>query len=189
MNAAVASHHRLSTEEMLIFTIGHSNRSIEEFISLLKENHISRVLDIRSIPKSRHNPQFAQDALADALHGAEIEYSYLPALGGRRRPRKDSVNDAWRNVSFRGYADYMQSQEFAEGLESVIELAQKERCVLMCAEAVPWRCHRSMVADALLIRGFSVEDIIGTKSRREHRLTSFASVSGTHISYPATGIH
>lgn len=167
-----------------IFTIGHSNRTIEDFIALLEENCISRILDIRSIPRSRHNPQFAQETLSESLSAAGIGYTYLPALGGRRRPRKDSQNTGWRNVSFRGYADHMQSPEFAQAIDAVIEMARAERCALMCAEAVPWRCHRSMVADALLVQGLHVEDILGPKSRRKRNLTPFAHVAGTQITYP-----
>lgn len=168
-----------------VSTIGHSNRSIEEFVELLKRNHIACVLDIRTVPKSRHNPQFGQDQLPGSLAAAGIEYRYLAGLGGLRRPRPDSPNAGWRNTSFRGYADYMQTEEFARNLDSVIELAQDRRCALMCAEAVPWRCHRSLVADALLVRGIPVEEIIGPQTPRPHKLTPFAHVDGLHITYPS----
>ena len=136
----------------LVCTIGHSNRTIEEFIGLLHQNGIECLLDIRTVPKSRHNPQFGQDQLAASLTAAGIEYRYMRGLGGLRHPRKDSENSGWRNLSFRGYADYMQTEEFAENVDAVVELGRNKCCVLMCAEAVPWRCHRSLVADALLVR-------------------------------------
>jgi uncharacterized protein (DUF488 family) len=170
-----------------VCTIGHSNQSIEEFIELLRLNEIDCVLDIRTVPKSRHNPQFGQDQLPVSLAEAGIAYRQIPGLGGLRRPRPDSPNGAWRNTSFRGYADYMQTPEFDKNVDLVIELAQTRRCALMCAEAVPWRCHRSLVGDALQVRGVEVEDIIGKQKRRPHKLTPFARVEGTRISYPPEG--
>jgi uncharacterized protein (DUF488 family) len=167
-----------------VCTIGHSNRTIEEFIALLRQNGIDCLLDIRTVPKSRHNPQFGQDQLAPSLAAAGIEYRYLRGLGGLRRPRKDSQNAGWRNTSFRGYADYMQTEEFAANVDAVIELTASRTCVLMCAEAVPWRCHRSLVADALLVRGVPVDDIIDARQRRPHKLTPFAHVDGLAITYP-----
>ena len=142
------------------------------------------MLDVRKVPRSRHNPQFALDALPASLHTAGIAYTHLPALGGLRRARPDSPNTGWRNLSFRGYADYMQTQEFEQGVQWVAEAAQTELCALMCAEAVPWRCHRSLIGDALLVRGIRVEDIIGEKGRKPHVLTPFARVYGTSITYP-----
>jgi uncharacterized protein (DUF488 family) len=167
-----------------VCTIGHSNRPIDEFIGLLRQNGIACLLDIRTVPKSRHNPQFGQDQLAATLADAGIEYRYMRGLGGLRHPRKDSLNGGWRNLSFRGYADYMQTDEFAANVDAVIELARDRRCVLMCAEAVPWRCHRSLVADALLVRGVHVDDIIDARQRRPHKLTPFARVDGLRITYP-----
>jgi uncharacterized protein (DUF488 family) len=167
-----------------VCTIGHSNRTIEDFIGLLWQNGIGCLLDIRTVPKSRHNPQFGQDQLAQSLADAGIEYRYLPGLGGLRRPRKDSPNAAWRNTSFRGYADYMQTDEFASNVDTVIALGREKPCALMCAEAVPWRCHRSLVADALLVRGVPVDDIIDARQRRPHKLTPFAHVDGLCITYP-----
>lgn len=167
-----------------VCTIGHSNRTIEDFIGLLWQNGIACLLDIRTVPKSRHNPQFGQDQLAQSLADAGIEYRYLPGLGGLRRPRKDSPNAGWRNTSFRGYADYMQTDEFAANVDTVIALGRDTPCVLMCAEAVPWRCHRSLVADALLVRGVPVDDIIDARQRRPHKLTPFAHVEGLRITYP-----
>ena len=168
----------------LICTIGHSNRPIETFVDLLRSNEVVRVLDVRTVPRSRHNPQFNRDVLPETLGAVGIAYTYLPGLGGLRHARADSPNSGWYNLSFRGYADYMQSQEFAENVQRVVELASTERCVLMCAEAVPWRCHRSMIGDALLVRGVRVEDIIGPKGRKPHVLTAFAHVDGTQITYP-----
>jgi uncharacterized protein (DUF488 family) len=168
----------------LVCTIGHSNRPIDVFIDLLRQNGITCLLDIRTVPKSRHNPQFGQDQLSASLAQAGIEYRYLRGLGGLRRPHKDSPNAGWHNLSFRGYADYMQTEEFAANVDAVIELARSKTCALMCAEAVPWRCHRSLVADALLVRGVRVDDIIDARSRKPHKLTPFAHVDGLRISYP-----
>ena len=168
----------------LICTIGHSNRPIDTFVELLRSNEIVRVLDVRTVPRSRHNPQFNRDTLPASLDAVQIGYTHLPGLGGLRHARADSPNSGWHNLSFRGYADYMQSPEFAENIQWVAELASTERCVLMCAEAVPWRCHRSMIGDALLVRGVRVEDIIGPKGRKPHVLTAFAHVDRTQITYP-----
>lgn len=172
-----------------VFTIGHSNRPIEEFIALLTEQRIELLIDIRTVPKSRANPQFGQDQLPQALAAAGIAYQYVAALGGLRHARKDSPNSGWRNKSFRGYADHMQSDEFQSGVEAVLVLASDRRCALMCAEAVPWRCHRSMVADALAVRGIPVEHIINRGKTRPHVLTSFARVEGTRIAYPPPEEH
>jgi uncharacterized protein (DUF488 family) len=171
-------------DKPLICTIGHSNRSIDAFIDLLRTNEIARVLDVRTMPRSRHNPQFNRDELPASLEAVGIAYIHIPGLGGLRHSRADSPNTGWRNLSFRGYADYMQSSEFAENVERVAEMARVERCTLMCAEAVPWRCHRSMIGDALLVRNFRVEDIIGPGPRKPHALTAFAQVEGTRIVYP-----
>ena len=174
----------IAPAEPLVCTIGHSNRPLEAFVGLLRSNGIVRVLDVRTVPRSRHNPQFNRETLPDDLGAVGIGYAHLPGLGGLRHPRADSPNSGWRNLSFRGYADYMQSPEFNENVAEVAELARTERCVLMCAEAVPWRCHRSMIGDALLVRGLRVEDIIGSKGRTPHALTTFAHVEGTKITYP-----
>lgn len=169
----------------LICTIGHSNRPLATFLEMLASNEIGHVLDVRTVPRSRHNPQFNQDSLPASLTAVRIAYTHLPGLGGLRHARADSANTGWRNASFRGYADYMQSAEFADNVEWVANLARTERCVLMCAEAVPWRCHRSMIGDALLVRGVRVEDIIGPKGRKPHLLTGFAHVEGTCVTYPS----
>ena len=170
--------------EPMVCTIGHSNRSIEDFIGLLWLNEVEIVVDVRTIPRSRHNPQFNLDTLPTSLTCAGIGYIHMPGLGGLRHAQAKSPNTGWHNASFRGYADYMQSTDFAENVEQVIKLADSQRCTLMCAEAVPWRCHRSMIADALLVRGVRVEDIIGEQRRKLHVLTSFAQVNGLHLTYP-----
>jgi uncharacterized protein (DUF488 family) len=170
--------------ETLVCTIGHSNRTIEDFIGLLWTNEVAMVVDVRTIPRSRHNPQFNLDSLPASLAAAGIAYQHMPGLGGLRHAHADSLNTGWHNASFRGYADYMQSAEFAENLDRLVELARARRCALMCAEAVPWRCHRSMIADTLLVRGVRVEDIIGPNGRKPHGLTSFAEVDGPHVTYP-----
>ncbi len=172
--------HRLK-----IFTIGHSTRPIEEFVEVLRRHGIKQLIDIRTIPKSRRNPQFNGDALAASLRRVRIRYTHLKNLGGLRHARADSTNVGWRNASFRGYADYMQAPEFDEGLNRAIKLATARPAALMCAEAVPWRCHRSLIADALLARGIGVEDILGMGKPKAHRMTPFARVRGTRVNYPA----
>jgi hypothetical protein len=132
----------------IVLTIGHSTRAIEEFISLLQAHAVSRVADVRTVPRSRHNPQFDQDSLPNSLKKAGLGYVHMPGLGGLRHTKRDSLNVGWRNPSFRGYADYMQTPEFEQSLEELIQLAKQERIAIMCAEAVPWRCHRSLIADA-----------------------------------------
>ena len=167
-----------------IFTIGHSTRPIDEFLRLLKAHGVQRVVDVRTIPRSRHNPQFDRGQLSPALHRVRIHYRHMPGLGGLRRARRDSANAGWRNASFRGYADYMQTPEFEDSLEDCIDLAKRERVVLMCAEAVPWRCHRSLIADALLARGIQSSEITSRIRTRPHSLTPFARVKGIHVTYP-----
>ena len=167
-----------------IFTIGHSTRPIDEFIGLLRANGVELLIDVRTIPKSRHNPQFNSDALARALHAAKIGYVHIKELGGLRHAHRDSVNMGWRNTSFRGYADYMQTQEFEQALNRAIKLASEKTAALMCAEAVPWRCHRSLIADALLVRGIEALEIVGNSASKPHKLTPFARARGTEITYP-----
>ncbi|MGH9731891.1 MAG: DUF488 family protein [Candidatus Acidiferrales bacterium] len=169
-----------------ILTIGHSNRSIEDFLALLKAHGVQRLVDVRTVPRSRHNPQFNRDALPQTLRRARIAYTHLKKLGGLRRANRDSVNTGWNNLSFRGFADYMQTPEFAAGLARLEKLAQTKRCAVMCAEAVPWRCHRSLLADALTVRGHAVEHIMTPTRRNLHMLTPFARVRGKRITYPAT---
>jgi uncharacterized protein (DUF488 family) len=170
--------------EPLICTIGHSTHPLDEFVNLLKTNEVTHVLDVRSVPRSRHNPQFNKETLPGALQAVGIKYTHMPGLGGLRRANKDSINGGWRNMSFRGYADYMQTPEFVENVKQVMELAVHERCVLMCAEAVPWRCHRSLIAEALILRGARVEDIISTYGRKLHSVTPWARTDGLEIFYP-----
>lgn len=168
-----------------VYTIGHSTRPIDDFIDLLRHNGVELLVDIRTIPKSRRNPQYWHDALEASLAEAGIAYAALPGLGGRRRAAKDSVNTAWRNASFRGYADHMGTEEFSEALDELIEMSRERVTAIMCAEAVPWRCHRSLVADALVVRGIEVRDIISETSVRPHTLRDWAKVDGTTITYPA----
>jgi len=167
-----------------IFTVGHSTLPIERFMQLLKTYGVECLLDIRTVPKSRHNPQFNGEALGKSLAEAGIDYRALSSLGGLRHARKDSPNTGWRNKSFRGYADHMQTPEFQEGLRDLIETGRKARVAIMCAEAVPWRCHRSLVADALNARGIPVVEILSETSHRMHKLTPFAHVEGNQVSYP-----
>ena len=167
-----------------VFTVGHSTLPIETFIALLAAYGIRRLADVRTVPRSRRNPQFNADALASALRAQNIEYVPLPALGGLRHARKDSPNTGWRNDSFRGYADYMQTRAFEDGLDALIRMSREMRTAIMCAEAVPWRCHRSLVADALEVRGIPVVEILSERSARMHKLTPFARVDGTRITYP-----
>jgi uncharacterized protein (DUF488 family) len=169
----------------IVLTIGHSTRTLEEFIALLQAHGTTRVVDVRTVPRSRHNPQFNKTSLPRALKKAGLGYVHLPGLGGLRHAKRDSLNVGWRNASFRGYADYMQTPEFEQGFEALIRLAKQERIAIMCAEAVPWRCHRSLIADALLVRGIRTEDIMSLARRHVHVLTPFAKVRGTMVTYPA----
>jgi uncharacterized protein (DUF488 family) len=167
-----------------LFTIGHSTRTLDELVALLRASGVSILADIRTIPRSRHNPQFNREALGPALRRRHVRYVHLSSLGGLRRTRKDSPNTGWRNASFRGYADYMLTEDFEHGLAELEALAEEGRVAVMCAEAVPWRCHRSLVADAVTVRGGAVEDITGPGTPHPHRLTPFAHVEGTRITYP-----
>ncbi|MBV9303597.1 MAG: DUF488 domain-containing protein [Acidobacteriaceae bacterium] len=167
-----------------IYTIGHSTRAADEFLAILNAFGIELVADIRTVPRSRHNPQYEEKSLRSFLAEHRIEYIHLPALGGLRHPKKDSPNSGWRNASFRGYADYMQTPEFDTAIEDLMARAAEKRTVLMCAEAVPWRCHRSLVGDALLVRGVDVEDIMSEKSSRSHQLTPWARVERYQVTYP-----
>jgi uncharacterized protein (DUF488 family) len=168
----------------IVLTVGHSTRPLKEFIGLLKAHAVTSLVDVRTVPRSRHNPQFNRDTFPGALEPAGIGYAHVAGLGGFRRAGPESPNLGWRNASFRGYADYMQTAEFAENLASLIERATRERVALMCAEAVPWRCHRSLLADALLTHGIQVEEIVSGTRRQVHTLTPFARVNGAIITYP-----
>ena len=172
--------------ELTVWTIGHSTRTVDEFVTLLTAHGARGVVDVRTVPRSRHTPQFNEDVFGPELAGRGIPYRHLSALGGLRHTRKDSINTGWRNASFRGYADYMQTPEFAAGIDELLEIAEQTPTAIMCAEAVPWRCHRSLIGDALLVRGVRVLDIIGAGSAREETLTSFAHVDGLTITYPGS---
>ncbi len=170
---------------LAIHTVGHSTYPIEPFIGILQAHGIRRLVDVRTIPKSRRNPQFSRENLSASLLSAGIEYFHLPGLGGLRRPRKDSINTAWRNASFRGYADYMQTPEFTENLNRLVELAALAPTAIMCAEALPWRCHRSLIADVLVARGIAAVEILSATKSQPHAITSFAYVEGHQVTYPA----
>jgi uncharacterized protein (DUF488 family) len=172
------------TRKRLTFTIGHSTHPWKEFLEILRAYGIKRIVDVRSIPRSRHNPQFNRDTLAKKLRSARIGYVHSGKLGGLRRAQRDSKNMGWRNASFRGFADYMETPEFETGLEQLMKLAGEKRTAIMCAEAVPWRCHRSLIADALTVNRIKVKDIMSLRSSRPHALTSFARVRGRRITYP-----
>lgn len=169
---------------MTLWTIGHSNRALGDFIAMLKAHGVEVLVDVRTVPKSRYNPQFNRDTLPAALAEAGIEHRHMPALGGLRKARKDSRNTGWRNDSFRGYADYMETAEFERALDELMALAGERRVAVMCAEAVPWRCHRSLIADAVTARGGEVRHIMTAEKADRHKMTSFARVEGGRVRYP-----
>lgn len=171
-----------------VYTVGHSTRTLDELVALLRAFEVTVLVDIRTIPRSRHNPQFNSDELRSRLRSRRIRYVRLAELGGLRRARKDSINMAWRNASFRGYADYMQTDDFEVGLAKLHEIAADRQIALMCAEAVPWRCHRSLVADALTARGAKVAHITSITRASPHRMTPFAVVKRARVTYPAVGV-
>ncbi len=174
----------LTPAEATVWTIGHSTRTWEEFLDLLREHRISLLVDVRHFPRSAHVPWTNRDSISPSLAAAGIGYAHLEALGGYRRPSKDSVNTGWRNAGFRGYADHMGSRDFAAALEGLISLAKTQPTAIMCAEAVPWRCHRGLLADALLVRSVRVVHILSPGTTQEHTLTPFARVMGGRITYP-----
>ena len=182
---AKSAHSMSGTKPITILTIGHSTRSIGTFIQMLQVYGVKRLVDVRTIPRSRHNPQFNRDELPGTLLQAGIGYTHMEELGGLRHARRNSPNTGWHNTSFRGFADYMQTPEFQTGIKTLIQVAKREQVAVMCAEAVPWRCHRSLIGDALGARGIAVEDIMSESQVQAHELTSFARVKGEHVTYPA----
>lgn len=173
-----------------VFTIGHSTHPIDEFIALLRTNGVEQLVDVRTVPGSRHNPQFGAQALEQSLTDAGLLYARMEELGGLRHTpaNVESINGAWRNKSFRSYADYMQTEPFVQGIDTLIALAQTNPVAIMCAEAVPWRCHRSLIADALVVRDLTVKDIMSATSTKPHTLTSFAAVEGRRVWYPPAAV-
>lgn len=168
----------------VVMTIGHSNRPIETFLDLLRAHEVRQVIDVRTVPRCEHNPQFNKDALPQSLRAVGIGYRHMPGLGGLRRAKRDSPNTGWHSPTFRGYADYMQTKPFETSVKKLMDLAKKKLLAVMCAEAVPWRCHRSLIADALIVRGVQVEHIMTKIMHHPHKLTPFAQVKGKRITYP-----
>ncbi len=189
MKVLPTSKGEMEKRRISVWTVGHSTRPVNEFIRLLQAQGIEQLVDVRTIPRSRHNPQFNQDQLSESLKEFGIRYLHIPGLGGLRRPRSDSINTAWKNASFRGYADYMQTREFGVALNQLIKLARHHRTAIMCAEAVPWRCHRSLIADALVVHGADVKEIASETKVRPHTLTPWSCVVGERITYPSAQIH
>ena len=185
--AASTAPTRAQDSACSVLTLGHSTHPVEAFVALLRAHRVSRLIDVRTLPRSRRNPQFNTETLPGTLAAADIGYAHAPGLGGFRRTTPDSANTGWRNPSFRGFADYMQTAEFAANLAGLIELARSERIALMCAEAVPWRCHRSLIADALAVHGVASCEILSPTRLQLHRLTPFACVRGVQITYPHRG--
>ena len=175
----------MKTRALTIHTVGHSTRTLEELIAILRAHGIERLVDVRTIPRSRQNPQFNQETLSKSLRNRHLSYRHMKALGGLRHARRDSINMGWRNASFRGFADYMQTPAFAEAVEKLLLLSAEKSTAIMCAEAVPWRCHRSLIADALTARGYQVEDILSVTSAKPHGLTPMAKIRGQQVTYPA----
>jgi uncharacterized protein (DUF488 family) len=169
----------------VIYTVGHSTRSFEELPEILRAHGVERLIDVRSIPRSQRNPQFNRETLSKALHNRRFSYRHMKALGGLRPARRDSINTGWRNASFRGFADYMQTPSFGKALERLLQLAEQKPTAIMCAEAVPWRCHRSLIADALTVRGYEVRDIMSVASATPHVPKPMARVHAQQVTYPA----
>lgn len=168
----------------MLWTIGHSTRSSDAFLATLRAWRIEQLADVRTIPRSRHNPQFNTETLTADMTRAGMTYVRMPGLGGLRKPRKDSLNKGWRNAGFRGYADYMQTDQFATALELLMTEAARRRTAIMCAEAVPWRCHRLLIADALLARGWTVRHLLSEVNLQPHTLTPFARLESGRVTYP-----
>ncbi|MBP9855412.1 MAG: DUF488 domain-containing protein [Candidatus Omnitrophica bacterium] len=170
----------------VIYTIGHSTHPINEFINMLKSFHIRKLIDVRTIPKSGFNPQYNQEALRKSLANEKIDYKHMMGLGGLRHANKDSINLGWRNASFRGYADYMQTEEFEDSLQELIKEAHKKTVAIMCAEAVPWRCHRSLISDSVLLNGLDVRDIMGSQKENIHKMNPMVKIDKGKVCYPET---
>ena len=168
----------------VIFTVGHSTRTLVELAKILRAHGVERLVDVRTVPRSRHNPQFNRETLSKDLHNRHFSYRYMKTLGGFRHALGDSINTGWRNASFRGFADYMQTPAFGEALEKLLKLAEQKPTAIMCAEAVPWRCHRSLIADALTVRGYEVRDIMSVTSAKPHVLMAMARIRGQQVTYP-----
>jgi len=175
---------KVKGRKAVIYTIGHSTHPIDEFISMLKSFQIRKLIDVRTIPKSGFNPQYNQETLTKSLAKEKVEYIHMAGLGGLRHAQKDSINKGWRNASFRGYADYMQTESFENSLQELIKQARKMTAAIMCAEAVPWRCHRSLISDALLLRGLDVRDIMGVQKESVHKMNPMAKTEKGKIYYP-----
>ena len=175
----------LKGRKLIIYTVGHSTRSLDDLVAILRAHGVKRVVDVRTIPRSRHNPQFNRETLSKALHNRHLSYRHMKSLGGLRHAGPNSINIGWRNASFRGFADYMQTPPFAVALERLLILAEQKPTAIMCAEAVPWRCHRSLIADALTARGYQVRDIMSVTSAKLHRLTPMAQIRRQQVTYPA----
>lgn len=173
-----------SEKQLTIYSIGHSTRTLEEFIALLKVYGITFLVDVRTVPRSRHNPQFNKETLPASLKDVAIRYLHMPEIGGLRHPKRDSINLAWENPSFRGYADYMQTKEFTEALLKLIALARENCVAIMCAEALPWRCHRGLISDSLVARRIKVLHIISKTDTITHELNEMAHLEGNNITYP-----
>jgi uncharacterized protein (DUF488 family) len=170
--------------EAVIDTIGHSTRPLDEFIALLQAHGVRQIADIRTVPRSRRHPHYSQEALSRSLPAVGVAYRHFADLGGLRKPRRDSSNTAWRHEGFRGYADYMQTPAFAAALDDLVAFSREGLTTMMCAEAVWWRCHRQLVADALVARGLEVRHIMSAAAARPHSLTDFAQLDGQRVVYP-----
>lgn len=174
--------------EPVIYTIGHSTRALDDFLAVLRAHEVRQVADIRTVPRSRRHPHFSLEAMSASLPNARVIYRHFPNLGGLRKPRRDSQNNGWRHSGFRGYADYMETAEFGSGLEELIAFARRGRTAIMCAEAVWWRCHRQLVADALVARGVDVRHITSEAAAAPHTLTDFARLVDDRVTYPGLGL-
>jgi uncharacterized protein (DUF488 family) len=168
----------------VIYTVGHSTRTADEFLALLRAHGVQLVADVRTVPRSRRHPQFTRETLARFLDTQAIGYEHYPALGGLRKPRRDSVNTGWRHPAFRGYADHMESDQFQRALDDLVRIASVQSTAIMCAEAVWWQCHRRLLADALLVRGVPVRHILSEAEAKPHELSEFARASDGRVTYP-----